>query len=70
MLLAEATLEQMATELDRRGIDYLLIATDASGAVQMYSPHAISGAADRVAFGMFKMVRDYLNSLEARGHVG
>jgi hypothetical protein len=53
----------VAAEVRNRGVDYTLLAVlDDEPCV--YMPRKIRGASDRLARGMFTMLRDYLNTIE------
>ena len=62
MTLSKATPQQMAAELRRRGLDFVLIVNDGAD-LCAYHPTRISQ--DKA--GVFKLIRDYLNHLEANG---
>ena len=64
MDIESATPEQMAGELMARGLGFMLIVTE-GGKTNVYHPPAIQGA--MTGGGLYAMVRDYLNHLEAEG---
>jgi hypothetical protein len=61
--LSDATPEQMARELMRREIDFMMIVANEND-FEVYSPVRIRGVSDRATGNLFSMIRDYLDSLE------
>jgi len=61
MNLSDATPEQMACELTKRGLPFVLVATE-NEETNIYSPDRIDASADTV--GIYTMLRDYMDHLD------